>query len=293
MIPREILRKVRRIEITTRGLVNEVFSGEYHSVFKGRGMSFAEAREYQYGDDIRNIDWNVTARTGTPHVKVFEEERELTVMLLVDVSASADFGTRERRKSELAAELCGVLSFSAIKNNDKVGLILFSDRIERFVPPRKGRRHALRVLRELLYHPTEGKGTDLGLALEYLARVTRRRAVVFVVSDFADEGFDKPLTIAARRHDLVAVHVGDEREDAVPPMGFVEFEDPETGERRVVNTSSKAFQARYGQAREDHRQRLSALLRRAGIDRIDVRTGVPYERSLRRFFEERAKRMRT
>ncbi len=292
MIPREILRKVRRIEITTRGLVNEVFSGEYHSVFKGRGMSFAEAREYQYGDDIRNIDWNVTARTGTPHVKVFEEERELTVMLLVDVSASADFGTIEQRKSELAAELCGVLAFSAIKNNDKVGLILFSDRIERFVPPRKGRRHALRVLRELLYHPTEGQGTDLGAALEYLARVTRRRAVVFLVSDFADEGFEKPLSIAARRHDLVAVRVTDEREDVLPPMGLVEFEDPETGRRLVVNTSSRAFQVRYGEERERHQRRLTELLRRARIDRIDVRTGVPYERSLRRFFEDRARRLR-
>jgi len=174
MIPREILKQVRLLEITTRGLVNDVFSGEYHSVFKGRGMSFAEVREYRYGDDIRGIDWNVTARTGSPHVKVFEEERELTLMLVVDVSASAHFGTRERMKSELAAELCGVLAFSAIKNNDKVGLILFSDRIEHFVPPRKGRRHALRVLRELLYRPAEGTGTDIAGALEYLARVTRR-----------------------------------------------------------------------------------------------------------------------
>lgn len=292
MIPREILRKVRRIEISTRGLVNEVFSGEYHSVFKGRGMSFAETREYQYGDDIRNIDWNVTARTGQPHVKLFEEERELTVMLVVDVSASADFGTREQRKTDLAAELCGVLAFSAIKNNDKVGLILFSDRIERFVPPRKGRRHALRVLRELLYHPTEGKGTDLAGALEYLARVTRRRAVVFLVSDFAAEGFDKALATVARRHDVVAVRVGDEREEQIPPMGLVEFEDPESGERRVVNTSSDAFQARYGTRRQQLRDRLDALLKRSSIDRVEITTGVPYERSLMRFFKDRARRMR-
>ncbi|MDH3225101.1 MAG: VWA domain-containing protein, partial [Gemmatimonadota bacterium] len=187
---------------------------------------------------------------------------------------------------------CGVLAFSAIKNNDKVGLILFSDRIERFVPPRKGRRHALRVLRELLYHPTEGKGTDVGAALEYLARVTRRRAVVFLVSDFADRGFEKPLSIAARRHDLVAVRVTDEREDAIPPMGLVEFEDPETGRRLVVNTSSRAFQVRYGKEREGHQRRLTEVLRRSRIDRIDVRTGVPYERSLRRFFEDRARRIR-
>ena len=246
MIPREILKQVRRIEITTRGLVNEVFSGEYHSVFKGRGMSFAEVREYAWGDDIRGIDWNVTARTGSPHVKVFEEERELTVMLVVDASASSGFGTRDRMKSELAAELCAVLAFSAIKNNDKVGLILFTDRIERFVPPRKGRRHALRVLRELLYHPTEGKGTDLADALEYLARVIRRRAVVFLASDFLASGHERALAVAAQRHDLVAIRVGDLREDEVPPIGFVEFEDPETGARTMVNTSARAFQERFG-----------------------------------------------
>ncbi len=292
MIPREILRQVRLLEISTRGLVNEVFSGEYHSVFKGRGMSFAEVREYGYGDDIRGIDWNVTARTGSPHVKVFEEERELTLMLVVDVSASAHFGTRARMKSELAAELCGVLAFSAIKNNDKVGLILFSDRIERFVPPRKGRRHALRVLRELLYHPAEGKGTDISGALEYLARVTRRRAVAFLVSDFLAEGFERALSVAARRHDLVAVRVGDVREDEVPPMGFVEFEDPETGERVVVNTSARVFQERFGTARAAARRRVDELFRRSKVDAIDVTTGVPYEKALRRFFEERGRRVR-
>ena len=292
MIPREILKQVRRLEITTRGLVNDVFSGEYHSVFKGRGMSFAEVREYGYGDDIRGIDWNVTARTGSPHVKVFEEERELTLMLVVDVSASAHFGTRARMKSELAAELCGVLAFSAIKNNDKVGLILFSDRIERFVPPRKGRRHALRVLRELLYHPAEGTGTDIAGALEYLARVTRRRAVAFLVSDFLAEGYERALSVAARRHDLVAVRVGDVREAEVPPMGFVEFEDPETGERVVVNTSGRAFQGRYGAGRAAARARADEVFRRSKVDSIDVTTGVPYERALRRFFEERGRRVR-
>ena len=292
MIPSEILKQVRRIEITTRGLVNEVFSGEYHSVFKGRGMSFAEVREYRYGDDIRGIDWNVTARTGSPHVKVFEEERELTLMLVADVSASAHFGTRVRMKSELAAELCGVLAFSAIKNNDKVGLILFSDRIECFVPPRKGRRHALRVLRELLYHPSEGTGTDIGGALEYLARVIRRRAVVFLVSDFLADGYDRALSVAARRHDLVAVRVGDVREEEIPPMGFVEFEDPETGERVVVNTSGRAFRERFGRNRARARRRAKEFFRRSRVDAIDVTTDVPYERSLRRFFEERARRVR-
>src|SRR5687768_14790528 len=230
MIPREILKEVRRIEISTRGLVNEVFSGEYHSVFKGRGMSFAEVREYQYGDDIRSIDWNVTARTGSPFVKVFEEERELTVMLLVDVSASGDFGTRGKLKSQVAVEICALLAFSAIKNNDKVGLIIFSDHVEEFVPPRKGRRHVLRVLRELLYHRPEGRGTDIGAALEYLAHVQRKRAVAFLVSDFRDQGFDGALAVAGRRHDLVAVRIGDDREQELPPLGFVQLEDPESGE---------------------------------------------------------------
>jgi uncharacterized protein (DUF58 family) len=245
MIPREILKEVRRIEISTRGLVNEVFSGEYHSVFKGRGMSFAEVREYQYGDDIRSIDWNVTARTGAPFVKIFEEERELTVMLLVDVSASGDFGTRQKLKSQVAVEICALLAFSAIKNNDKVGLVIFSDHVEQFVPPRKGRRHVLRVLRELLYHRPKGRGTDIGAALEYLAHVQRKRAVTFLVSDFRDEGFDRALAVAGRRHDLVAVRIGDVREQELPALGYVELEDPETCERVVVNTSSRAFRSAF------------------------------------------------
>jgi len=226
MIPREVLRKVRYVEITTRGLVNEVFGGEYHSVFKGRGIDFAEVREYQYGDDIRSIDWNVTARTGQPFVKVFEEERELTVMLVVDVSASGDFGTRQRPKGEVAIELCALLAFSAIENNDKVGLLIFSDRVEKFVPPRKGRKHVLRVLRELFYHRPEGRKTDIGVPLEYLGRVLTRRAVVFLVSDFLADDFRKPLAVAGRRHDLIAVRMSDRREEALPPMGIVDFEDP-------------------------------------------------------------------
>ncbi len=292
MIPREILKQVRRIEITTRGLVNEVFSGEYHSVFKGRGMSFAEVREYRYGDDIRGIDWNVTARTGSPHVKVYEEERELTVMLVADASASAGFGTRGRKKSELAAELCGVVAFSAIKNNDKVGLILFSDRIERFVPPRKGRRHGLRVLRELLFHQAEGRGTDIAGALEYLARVAKRRSVAFLVSDFMADGYARALGVAARRHDLVAVRVGDVREREIPPVGLMDLEDPETGRRLLVRTSSRAFRDRFREVERDERRRQDELFRRSGVDAIDVTTGEPYERSLRRFFEERARRAR-
>ena len=292
MIPREILKQVRRIEISTRGLVNEVFSGEYHSVFKGRGMNFAEVREYQYGDDIRSIDWNVTARTGSPFVKVFEEERELTVMLVVDVSASCDFGTRERLKGEVAVEICALLAFSAIKNNDKVGLIIFSDRIEKFVPPRKGRRHVLRVLRELLYHRPEGRGTDITAALEYLTHVQRKKAVAFLVSDFRDDGFDRALAIAGRRHDLIAVRVGDERERELPPLGLLELEDPETGERVIVNTSNLEFRTAFGDHVERKRVELDRTFRRSKVDVIDIETGRPYVKPLMLFFQDRARRRR-
>ena len=290
MIPREILKQVRRIEISTRGLVNEVFSGEYHSVFKGRGMDFAEVREYQYGDDIRSIDWNVTARNGAPFVKIFEEERELTVMLVVDVSASGNFGSRERMKGEVAVEICALLAFSAIKNNDKVGLIIFSDRIEKFVPPRKGRRHVLRVLRELLYHRPEGRQTDITAALEYLTHVQRKKAVTFLVSDFQDEGFEKALSIAGRRHDLIAVRLGDERERELPPLGYIELEDPETSERIVVNSSDPRFRARFENGVRERREALERSFRRGKVDVIDVDTGVPYVKPLMRFFQERAKR---
>ena len=292
MIPREILKKVRRIEISTRGLVNEVFSGEYHSAFKGRGMNFAEVREYQYGDDIRSIDWNVTARSGSPFVKVFEEERELTVILVVDVSASGDFGTRERMKGEVAVEICALLAFSAIKNNDKVGLIIFSDRVEKFVPPRKGRRHVLRVLRELLFHRPEGRGTDITTALEYLNHVQRKKAVTFLVSDFRDSGFEKALAVAGRRHDLVAVRVGDRREAELPPLGFLELEDPESGERVVVDTSSEEFRRAFSARSADERRTLERTLRRSKVDVIDVETGIPYTQALMRFFQERLRRQR-
>jgi len=292
MIPREILKQVRRIEISTRGLVNDVFSGEYHSVFKGRGMSFAEVREYQYGDDVRSIDWNVTARTGMPFVKVFDEERELTVMLVVDVSASGDFGTRERLKGEVAVEICALLAFSAIKNNDKVGLLIFSDRIEKFVPPRKGRRHVLRVLRELLYHRPEGRGTDITAALEHLTHVQRKKAVTFLVSDFQDEGFERALAIAGRRHDLIAVRMGDERERDLPALGFIDLEDPETGDRVTVNTSNPDFRAAFGGLVGRARTDLDRTLRRSKVDVIDIETGQPYVKALMRFFQERMRRRR-
>jgi uncharacterized protein (DUF58 family) len=291
-VPREILKKVRRIEISTRGLVNDVFSGEYHSVFKGRGMDFAEVREYQYGDDVRSIDWNVTARAGSPFVKVLEEERELTVMLVVDVSASGDFGTRERLKAEVAVEICALIAFSAIKNNDKVGLIVFSDHVEKAVPPRKGRRHALRVVRELVFHRPRGRGTDITQALEYLSHVQRKRAVTFLVSDFRASGFEKALAVAGRRHDLIAVRMGDARERELPPLGLVELEDPETGERVVVDTSSPRFRNAFGRTVRDARARLDRTLRRSGVDVIDIETGQPYVQPLRRFFHERMRRQR-
>jgi uncharacterized protein (DUF58 family) len=292
MIPREILQKVRRIEIATRGLVNDVFSGEYHSVFKGRGMNFSEVREYQYGDDIRSIDWNVTARTGAPFVKVFDEERELTVMLLVDVSASGDFGTRSRMKGELAVEVCALLAFSAIKNNDKVGLIIFSDRVEKFVPPRKGRRHVLRVLRELLYFEPEGHQTNIAEALEYLTRVVPRRAVVFLVSDFLATGYEKALAVAGRRHDVVAIRIGDQRERELPRIGLMEFEDPESGEHVLVNTSDRQFREAFQHHRAGLESELQRVLRRTKVDAINIETDHDYVDPLMRFFRERARRFR-
>ena len=292
MIPREILKQVRRVEIATRGLVNDVFSGEYHSVFKGRGMNFAEVREYQHGDDIRAIDWNVTARTGAPFIKVFDEERELTVMLVVDVSASGDFGSRSRMKGEVAVEICAVLAFSATRNNDKVGLIIFSDRIEKFVPPRKGRRHVLRVLRELLYFEPEGRGTDIAGALQYLARVVRRRAVVFVVSDFLADGYEKALAVAGRRHDTVAIRMSDPREHQLPAVGYLELEDAETGEHVTVDVSDPAFRAAF---ESDVAEKLTARerqFRKTRVDVVEITTDHPYAERLMRFFRQRAKRVR-
>jgi len=292
MIPREILKQVRRVEIATRGLVNDVFAGEYHSVFKGRGMNFAEVREYQHGDDIRAIDWNVTARTGAPFIKVFDEERELTVMLVVDVSASGDFGSRSRMKGEVAVEICAVLAFSATRNNDKVGLIIFSDRIEKFVPPRKGRRHVLRVLRELLYFEPEGRGTDIAGALQYLARVVRRRAVVFVVSDFLADGYEKALAVAGRRHDTVAIWMSDPREHQLPAVGCLELEDAETGEHVTVDVSDPVFRAAF---EADVAEKLTARerqFRKSRVDVVEITTDHPYADRLMRFFRQRAKRVR-
>jgi len=292
MIPREILKKVQRIEIQTRGIVNDVFSGEYHSVFKGRGMDFSEVREYQIGDDIRTIDWNVSARAGRPYVKVFEEERELTVMLLVDVSSSADFGTFEQMKGELAVELCAVLAFSAIKNNDKVGLMIFTDRIEKYVPPKKGKSHVLRVLRELLYHRPEGSGTDIRAALEYLSRIQQKRATVFLVSDFISEGYERALQIANKKNDIVAMTIVDPREREMPNVGLLELEDAETGEIVVVDTSDPSVMNLFSSQTETDRLKREKLFKSMDIDHIDISTDRSYVEPLVKFFRMRAKRIR-
>jgi uncharacterized protein (DUF58 family) len=291
MIPREILKKVKRIEITTRGLVNQVFSGEYHSVFKGRGMEFAEVREYQVGDDIRTIDWNVTARSGSPFVKIFDEERELTVMLLVDVSSSGNFGTSNQMKGEIAAELCAVLAFSAIKNNDKVGLIIFSDKIEKFIPPRKGKPHVLRVIREILFFKPEDSQTDLNIALEYLSRVIKRRSIVFLVSDFLTENYEKSLQVANKKHDIIAINIIDPREVELPNIGFIEMEDAETGETILVDTSNQNIRGSFYSQSKEERDKREKFFKSIGVDNINIKTDHSYVDPITRFFRMRARRL--
>jgi uncharacterized protein (DUF58 family) len=290
VIPTEILKKVRRIQIVTSAMVSDLFAGQYHSAFKGLGIEFEEVREYQPGDDVRTIDWNVTARTGRPFVKRYREERELTVALVVDVSASQEFGTRQQLKRELVAELGATLAFSAVQNNDKVGLILFTDRIERFVPADKGTRHVLRVVRELLYHPPVGRRTDVEVALQYLDRVLTRRAVVFLISDFQSPDFSRSLQIVRHRHDVIPVLIRDERESRLPPVRYVELYDPETGEQLLVDTTSRAFRSRFSRLAGAQRERLLANFRKLGIDVVDVETGQSFVEPLRRFFRQRGRR---
>ncbi len=292
MIPKEIVQRVRQIEIRTKHLVNDAFSGEYHSVFKGRGMEFAEVREYEPGDDIRSIDWNVTARTGRPYIKRFTEERELTVMLLVDASGSGNFGTGNQMKGEIAVELCALLAFAAIKNNDRVGLLIFTDRIEKFIPPRKGRTHVLRVIRELLYGRPEGTGTDIAQALEYMNRVINRRSVVFLASDFLSSDFDTALRIANKRHDLVAITMTDPRELSIPPVGLIELEDSETGEEILVDTSDEAWRQAYQKHNKSLREARDQMFRVMGIDTIHVHTDRPYIDSVIQFFSKRERLLR-
>ncbi|MEE2995125.1 MAG: DUF58 domain-containing protein [Gemmatimonadota bacterium] len=287
MIPKHVLKKVRQIEIRTRHLVNDVFSGEYHSVFKGRGMEFAEVREYEPGDDIRTIDWNVTARMGRPYIKRFTEERELTVILVVDVSASSNFGTFEQMKGEIVAELCAVLAFAAIKNNDRVGLLIFTDQIEKFIPPKKGRTHILRVIRELLYTQPEQPGTDITQALEYLNKVITRRSIVFMVSDFLTSDYMTPLRIANKRHDMVAITITDPREIRLPPVGLIELEDVETGEEVLIDTNDKAWLQAYQKMNIQRREERDRQFRLMGVDAVNISTDRPYIDPLIQFFRMR------
>jgi uncharacterized protein (DUF58 family) len=292
MLPKEILKKVREIEIRTNRLVNEVFAGEYESVFKGRGIEFAEVREYAPGDDVRTIDWNVTARFGKPFVKQFIEERELTVMLLVDLSGSEDFGSAARVKREIVAEVAALLAFSAIVNNDKVGYIAFSDQVEKLIPPKKGRRHVLRVIREVLYSRAVKRGTSIKTALEYLGQVLAKRSVVFLISDFWDQGYEQVLRVAQKRHDVIAIQILDPREQEIPNVGFIELSDPETGEQMLIDTADRGYCqqiAKRVQTMIGERERLFRTIR---MDTIQLQTDKPYLEPLIRFFERRAKRFR-
>lgn len=292
MLPEEIIRKIKGIELRTKRLVNDVFSGEYHSVFKGRGIEFAEVREYGIGDDIRLIDWNVTARMGHPYIKTFDEERELTVMLLVDASGSGLFGSRGTFKEDLAAEVSAVLAFSAIKNNDRVGLVMFTDRIELYIPPQKGKKHVLRVIREILYFKPQGTLTNISGAIEHISRILKRKSIVFLISDFLDSGFESALSIAARKHDLIAVTISDEREEALSDSGVIALEDAETGQICLVDTSSKKLRKNYWQYMLRRRTELSELFKRNGVDQILLRTGKAYENELVRFFKKRMRQYR-
>lgn len=290
MLTSEIMRQVRLLEIRTRRSVSETFAGEYRSAFRGRGMEFDEVREYQPGDDVRDIDWNVTARAGKPYIKRFVEERELTVMLAVDLSASGSFGSRERSKSELAAELCCVLAFAAVGASDKVGAMIFTGEVELFVPPAKGRRHALRIVRDILAHEPRSRGTDIAGAAERLARALKKRAVVFLVSDFLDSGYENALSLLSRQHDVVAVRTEDPLELDLPPVGIIEFEDAETGRIVTVDTLSKSARKRYADAARERRNAAETRLRRLGVDRALVRTGEPYIHELVELFRRREQR---
>ncbi len=285
----ELLKKVRKIEIKTKGLSKHIFSGEYHSAFKGRGMSFSEVRGYQYGDDVRNIDWNVTARTGDPHVKVFEEERELTVMLLVDISQSSLFGTTNQFKSGIITEVCALLSFSAINNNDKVGVIFFSDQIEKFIPPKKGRSHILRIIRELLDFEPAHQGTDIGMALEYLNNVIKKRSICFILSDFISKAYENPLRIAARRHDIVGIQINDRREKELPNVGLIRALDPETGKTRWLDTSSKKVRENYANWYQEHYQYFKGMFLKSGADSVSIQTDESYVNILLKFFQKRGR----
>ena len=288
METQELLKKVRRIEIKTKGISKHLFSGEYHSAFKGKGMSFSEVRAYQFGDDVRNIDWNVTARTYDPFVKVFEEERELTVMLMIDISASSFFGSGEQSKRELITELAAVLSFSAIQNNDKVGVIFFSDQIEKFIPPQKGKQHILMIIRELLHIEPVHKGTNIAVALEYFNNVIKKRSISFLISDFQSPAFETPLRIAKKRHDIIGVHVYDHLESTFPAAGLIPVRDPESGSIQWIDSNSSQFQAQYSSVFNDRIASIKQTFTRIGASWMDIKTDDSYVKTLLAFFKKRA-----
>ncbi len=290
MIPPQILEKVRYIEIQTRHLVDDIFGGEYNSVFKGQGMEFAEVREYQPGDDVRSIDWNVTARTGKPFVKRFDEERELTVILAVDGSGSSMYGTGDALKSDIATELAAVIAFSAIKNNDKVGLALFSDTVEKFIPPKKGKGHVLRVIRDLLYHDPVGHQTNLDVVLEYLLRVLKRKSVIFLLSDFLDEGFAVPLQLVSKKHDLILMRLEDPTEHNLPDLGLTKWYDPETQEEAWLDTSSKSVRMAFAEHVESRRKIFADFCSRHSIDLVSINTAESYVKPLMNYFLTRSGR---
>ena len=290
MIPKEILKKIRKLEIQTKGIVNTLFGGEYQSAFKGRGMEFSEVRAYTYGDDIRQIDWNVTARTGDPFIKVFEEEREQTLMLCIDISQSGTFGSQSQSKMDLAIELAAVLAFSAIKNSDKVGLVLFSDHIEKVVPPKKGRTHVLRLIRELYTTKPTGSGTDIADALSYINRLLDRRAIVVLTSDFQDKDFEKQLRITNQKHDLVSIIINDHLEDELPYIGLVKIKDAETGAEKIVDTSSKKVREAYKIRRMEQKAYIHDKMLKMKIDAVEVQTNESYVQPLMNFFKRRGSR---
>ncbi|MEX0980618.1 MAG: DUF58 domain-containing protein [Bacteroidales bacterium] len=284
---KDLLKKVRKIEIKSRGLTRQVFAGQYHSAFKGKGMTFSEVREYQYGDDIRAIDWNVTARFNHPYIKVHEEERELTVMLLIDVSGSGDYGTRSQLKKDLITEVAAVLSFSAIDNNDKIGVILFSDKVEKFIPPHKGRKHILRIIRELLEFTPENSGTDISESLRYLTNVIKKRCTAFLISDFRDTGYARSLQIANNKHDIVALHVHDRRERELPNAGLIRVKDNETGRERWVDTGLKRVREEYAMKWLSHQDMMNEIFRKSGVDVVELETGSDFVKPLIKLFKRR------
>jgi uncharacterized protein (DUF58 family) len=286
----EILKKVRKIEIKTRGLSHQVFSGHYHSAFKGKGMTFSEVREYQYGDDIRSIDWNVTARFNHPYVKIFDEERELTVMLVIDVSGSNEFGTKQQLKEDLMTEIAAVLAFSAIQNNDKVGVLFFSDKVEKFIPPKKGKSHILRIIRELIDFQATSQQTSISEGLRFLSNAIKKKCIAFVISDFMDKGFEQALRIASRKHDIVAVRVFDQRETEIPKMGLVKVFNKETGKSMWIDTNDPGLRSNYSSYWHRHDQSLNQVFKRLGVDSTTIPTGENYVKPLMNLFKLRESR---